>query len=389
MKTKSLMTMMAAALCATMLFHAVAQQPVAPTASAPSALPAPNTPPTPATPPAQTAPSALPAPPALPIPPRSLTPSALPPSAGAPPSRPSSRGGGISANTPKTRTAGVAGFGSGPAQTSGSVPPLIIQFTGGDPSLNMEEDMAIMTRLFERSLDQLGEIPLMSKLGIRFTVTSDKRSVRATYLEGFGAVFMVKVNFPVFAASAPVERKQAPVTDSEWERAKRELAGGSNSDSASNYEAAEGAQYDANLVARLTESLLTTLKNATNIRGLKADEGVAVAVFGPPSGPGSVTRTSNRIDGPAGDLPGATYARSTDLVANSGFLSSVAGQAAWRGTVLTLKAKRSEIEAFAKGDLTLEAFRARVPTNAYAGDGYGMTSVNSWVKEVATEPRTR
>jgi hypothetical protein len=269
------------------------------------------------------------------------------------------------------------------AQTSSAVPPLIVQFTATEPAFgaNMEEDIAIMTRLFERSLDQMGEVPPTSKLGIRFMLTGDNRSVRASYLEGFGALFLIKVNFPVLGTTRPAETKQAPAADSDWEKAKRDLVGGP-SGLARNLDTVESAEYDPNLLARLTESLLATLKNATNIRGLKPEEFIAVAVFGTSSGP---TRGAQRFP----RFGGGGFSTPENPAIEPSARSFVDG----RGTVLTLRAKRSDVDTFAKDELSFEAFRARVSTHAYAGNGYGITSLNSWVHDGASntisEPRRR
>ena len=51
-----------------------------------------------------------------------------------------------------------------------------------------------------------------------------------------------------------------------------------------------------------------------------------------------------------------------------------------QGTVLTLRAKKSDVDAFATGKLDFDAFQRKVEQNSYAGSGYGITSINSWSK---------
>jgi hypothetical protein len=51
------------------------------------------------------------------------------------------------------------------------------------------------------------------------------------------------------------------------------------------------------------------------------------------------------------------------------------------GTVLTIRATKADVDAFAKGKLDFEAFRKKAEVHAYPGAGYGLTSLNSWVKE--------
>jgi hypothetical protein len=50
-----------------------------------------------------------------------------------------------------------------------------------------------------------------------------------------------------------------------------------------------------------------------------------------------------------------------------------------RGTVLTLRVKKSDVDAFAKGNLSYEEFQQRATVNAYVGSGHGITSLNSWI----------
>ena len=55
--------------------------------------------------------------------------------------------------------------------------------------------------------------------------------------------------------------------------------------------------------------------------------------------------------------------------------------AAAPGTVLTLRVKKSDADAFASGKLDFNAFQQKAEIHAYPGSGYGLTSLNSWAKE--------
>ena len=50
-----------------------------------------------------------------------------------------------------------------------------------------------------------------------------------------------------------------------------------------------------------------------------------------------------------------------------------------QGTVLTLRVKDSDVSAFASDKMNFEDFSKKVTVNQYAGTGYGLTSVNSWI----------
>lgn len=221
------------------------------------------------------------------------------------------------------------------------VPPVVIQFSpGASNSLELKvEDLTVMTRLFEKALDGgLGEEEPTVKVGVRILLTGSGRSVRAMYVEGLGPLFMVKVNFPL-VAPATEEPPPRPAARSEWDKARAEVKGIDPArDDAWAVIGSSRAEYNQELVETLTQILLAALKQATHIRELKSDEFIAVSVFGPASNSGS-------------------------------------------GTVLALRAKKSDVDAFAKGDLDLAAFRRLTSLSTYVGPGHDISSVNSWLQD--------
>ena len=267
-----------------------------------------------------------------------------------------------------------------------TVPPLILQFTGSDANAtgNMEQDLSVMTRLTEKSLERsLGEHSPSYKMGIPMLVTSSGRSVRAMYLEGFGAVFMIKVNFPLLAPPAAEEKKpERTPEDSEWERTRKELLG-IHEPSDRFLRVGADVPYDAALVEALKKDLLETLKNASNIRGLKAEEFICVTVFGSPN----VTfekRIASAMPGqPKPPASPKAVARSdtkttSNLPERPGKAMNYSRPPATQGTVLTVRVKKSDIDAFANGKLDFKAFEKKATLNTYLGSGYDLTSVNSW-----------
>lgn len=290
---------------------------------------------------------------------------------------------------PSTKGFGGGGVSVDSGTSSSSVRPLIMQFTPGEASFvsGMEEDLAIMTRVFEKALGQVREATSVSKLGIQMMLTGGAPSIRASYLEGFGALFMIKVNFPVVEMSAAVENKTAAAPSSDWEQAKRDLAGGG---ARSEYAIDSNPQYDPNLVSNLTKSLIKTLNNAAHIRQLKPDDFIAVTVFGSPASTAlaqlrmTATRDNETKDSSAA-VAGATPSLHLTAKNNKGggyfaFRTPTASQ----GTVLAFRVKRADVDAFAKGELTLEQFESRVSTHTYLGSGYGITSLNSWAQDWST-----
>src|SRR3954468_2154140 len=86
------------------------------------------------------------------------------------------------------------------AAPSDAIPPLVIQFSSTNETIiqDWEEDLSVMTQLIEQSLQRAAEEDL-ADFKISRVLISGNRSVRPLYLESFGALFMIKVNFPVVA----------------------------------------------------------------------------------------------------------------------------------------------------------------------------------------------
>jgi len=272
---------------------------------------------------------------------------------------------------------------AGPSSSREGVPPLILQFTGADPNAmsHMEEDLSVMTRLTEKSLERsLGEHSPAYKMGIPMLVTSSGRSVRAMYLDGFGAVFMIKVNFPLLAPPAAEEKKPERTSeDSEWERTRKELLGIPEPRDRLMTTGAD-VPYDAALVEALKKALLETLKNASNIRGLKAEEFICVTVFGSPNVTFEKWPPRAAPVQPRTTTPARAAARSDAKAVQNvpGRPVPYSSQPAGQGTVLTVRVKKSDVDAFANGKLDFKAFEKRATFNTYLGSGHDITSVNSW-----------
>jgi hypothetical protein len=259
-------------------------------------------------------------------------------------------------------------FGGSTRSSSDSVPPVVIQFGSKDANAvgAMEEDLAIMTHIVDRALDRMGEDDPERKLGVPIYYTSGGRSVRALYLEGFGPLFMVKVNFPVHGASTTEAKTVEKPDDSEWEDARRRVYGASQDTAWVG--SSSGVPYEAARVDALKKNLVHALKNASNMKGVKADEFVNVTVFGSPS------TAIPESDWPANNTSNRFEKRNP----------AAAVRTALQGTVLTLRAKKSDVDAAAKGSLDDDAFGKKVAVTTYTGNGYGLTSVNSWIRKSST-----
>ena len=289
-----------------------------------------------------------------------------------------------------------------------SVPPLILHFSaspdGKTPEL--EEDLLVMTRLLQKSLETgLEDNSPAFKAGIPLLVNSSRQSVRAMYLEGFGALFMAKVGFPVTPPAAVTHKKSAAATATEWEKAKDEVLNEEASPAGFDAEVATYMDYDAAQVENLKKGLLQSLKNAANIRQLKPEEFVSVTVFGAPNT--SVARVVTRVRNAktptapkpvsgqdAGRVPqdvvreveaAVELAKAQALESSARAIEFSIGRGTARaggaqGTVLALRVKKGDVDAFARGKLDSAAFEKAVTTHAYAGSGFNATSLNSWAQ---------
>lgn len=264
-----------------------------------------------------------------------------------------------------------------------STAPLLIEFSSSDPRAldALNEDLNVMSRLLEKVLERDPSQAPDVKMGIPILVTSGSRGVRAMYVDGFGALFMAKVNIPVFAPELAKEKPVENRSDSDWESIRREISGGGDDSPVEllTYGAmSPGAAFDASQVENLKKQVLQALKNASNIRHLKGDEFVSVALLG--TGAIETVKASqgrnrsNNANNAAGNNPTVT----AELRG-----SSLARQ----GTVMTIRVKKAVIDAFARGKLGFEEFERLATLNRYAGAGHGTVSLNTWAAPPKTDRR--
>ncbi len=110
--------------------------------------------------------------------------------------------------------------------------------------------------------------------------------------------------------------------------------------------ATTGTIYDAKKVENLRKKLLETLKHAANIRSLQPEASVAMAVVGP-----AHTEPSRVIL--SLETTGGIIVTDRELRTNL------------QETVLTIRTKKADVDAFAEGKLSFEEFRQRATILAY------------------------
>jgi hypothetical protein len=244
--------------------------------------------------------------------------------------------------------------------------------TDSKTQANLEEDLSVMARILQKAAGRdASDEEDMKASGISLLFTPEGANPRTLYLEGYGALFLLNVGFPLLPPSANSgTAKTKPPTNSTWEEARRELYGSNEDWDVSKWlrirPGHERPQpYDAKKVERLQRAVLEALKNGTNIRNLGPDETITVCVFGGASAGEVGVKNVDFSD--EGTELGVENVVTTVAVAGSGDRTSGAGQQ----TVLTLRVKKADVDAFAKGDLDLDAFTHHAQITTYAAESGG------------------
>jgi hypothetical protein len=211
------------------------------------------------------------------------------------------------------------------------------------------------------------------------------RAGEVFYLQGHAVMFVLRVDFPL-APSAPPQASEGEASkegaDPVWQRARQKLQNPA-------LRGGPTGQTPGTTFERIKETLLQSLKHAANIRNVGSDEWVILTVVSqnepsgapaPASAGGSYSNrggmwfeggsysTSSASFGPSGGGTHAdskTYSRGAN--GSPGRVNRVPSGAASATpmTVLTIQAKKGDIDVFAKGDLNLEQFQQRVKTFTY------------------------
>jgi hypothetical protein len=222
------------------------------------------------------------------------------------------------------------------------------------------EDLSVMSRIIEKSLhapseglyDSLVTTGLYTKGGrygqslllpsdgaVPPILRSSGGRPKSMYVGGYGAVFSLRVNFPLVPPpETPKAANAAEPTDPVWAAAQRELAE-PESIARSRRAGPAGPPYKAEAVEELRNTLTADLKHAANIRDLEPDSWLLILV----QGSTAVPEQPQSLSDDQASYPTAPAAA---------------------GTLLTLRAKKADIDQFAKGQLDETQFCQRVQTVA-------------------------
>lgn len=224
-----------------------------------------------------------------------------------------------------------------------------------------EEDMSVMSHILDKAASSKDDKNARA-MGITIHGAMSSSTPRNLYLDGYGALFFLNVNYPLLPPPNKKEETQPKQeTSTEWEDARRELFQPSSysSDLAKLYtfDQANGAfafasggpaeEFDADKVEELKNNLIGALKNAVHIRKLKADETVTIVVNGRNANTEVKARRTS-----------ATSRSSNAWIVRTGGTEN-------KATRLIVRAKKSDIEAFQKDKTSLEEFRKHVSVMTY------------------------
>ncbi|MHC4625596.1 MAG: hypothetical protein ACYTDV_01325 [Planctomycetota bacterium] len=223
--------------------------------------------------------------------------------------------------------------------------------------VKINEDMNVMSRIFEKQLARarmarssvhdpyssrvpvLGDLPLVGGM-LRGPGGQRAFATEAIYLEGFGAIFFMEVAFPLVPSPKAEEEKAEESTDRVWAQTRQEIFMPGTVQKGKQSPPAE--EYDAEKVKKLKSTLINALKHASNIRVLKPDHWAIVTVI---------------------DRAAQSDTTGSDIYTYQGKIVTALGGADTGSvlpTVLTICAKKSDIDSFSKGTLDFDEFEKQI-----------------------------
>ena len=230
---------------------------------------------------------------------------------------------------------------------------LLVRTSNPEPKAqaSLEEDLAVMAHILHKSVEGLpgGQAHQMNALGVDLYFSPAATPMRSLYLDNYGAVFFLSVGFPLMAPPDKTQEEK-PARDSAWDDARQELYGQRLEGGLAGQ---PGEEYSQEKVEKLKETLLDAIKNASNIRDLKSDEYVTIWVGGSGNGGDARFRVTKRN---AAGAVGANVVLTEEAMLPS------------RRTMLTLRASKADIDAYAKGKLNRGDFEKRARITTYTGD---------------------
>lgn len=231
--------------------------------------------------------------------------------------------------------------------------------------LSINEDMNVMSRILLKELINIDIALPAPVFGALFTNNYGlaDTTLNCIFLQGYGALFLIKVGFPLSAPSETAEQPEEPDkedVDSVWEQTRQQIYQPLAASTINLNTREPDVKYDAQRIENLKTTLIKTLKHAANIRALKPDESVILRISG--SGQ-SINILSVKKDGNQ-SLVNYESNGIRQLVMISGDLEDYIKSLSTPSVIL-IRAKKSDIDSFAKGELDIEKFHQLVQIISY------------------------
>jgi hypothetical protein len=268
--------------------------------------------------------------------------------------------------------------------SAGTVLVIPSQQTRTEDLIAINEDMNVMSRIFEKNLEQDRIKTATSNIflpGRRnaygILLGSSRGQIQSMYLQGFGALFLMNVDFPLTPPSEVQEEEKetqkAEQGDPVWQQTRQQMFEPEKVDRRRRTDRPE-EKYDAEKVENLKTTLIKALKHAANIRSLKPDESVILTVAGSGQATGTTIATARVLpgEGQMVIVEKDAYGTKTQKIVPGTSLENIGLSSP---SVLVIRTKKSNIDEFSKGDLDFEKFRQLVKLLTYpllgGADGYG------------------
>lgn len=234
--------------------------------------------------------------------------------------------------------------------------------------LNVNEDMNIMSQIFRSELIRKGiaspPVGGLFSAATEYSVTNlglAADDIKSMYLQGYGALFLIKMDFPLMSLPETPEQPQEPnkgEVDQVWQQTKQMIY--EQGVVSVNPSVNQQVKYDTQKVENLKNTLITALKHATNIRAIKPDEAVIIRTIGIGQ---SIRVLSVKKEENQSlifyESNGVKHSAITSDDLND-FIKSLSTP-----TAIIIRAKKSDIDAFAKGELDFDKFREKVQVFSY------------------------
>jgi hypothetical protein len=236
------------------------------------------------------------------------------------------------------------------------------------------EDMQVMLNILREKLSEPRMI--LGTLYDYGDFFGGGRGMEAVYLQGYGAIFVMRVDFPLLPTTEPQgqgEQTPAPPADPVWQRARQKLYQPAYGRRDAGARPGGPGEMDFN---QFRSDLIQTLKHAANIRNIEPNEWVILTVIGQSGegfqgglyggmmggiggysgGMGGFSGGGGMMGGMGGGYgggysSGGFYSSSSSYSSSSATTGRSTGRRALAAsaTVLTVQAKKADIDAFARG----------------------------------------